>query len=85
VTIRKELPIRLAFGGLPSAMFFVQQADGVYTFIGGGRGHGVGLCQHGARGMAMAGHGFEAIVTHYFTGVETRKVRGRHGLEQHSQ
>ena len=75
VTIRKELPIRLAFGGLPSAMFILRQADRVYTFIGGGRGHGVGLCQHGANGMAQAGHTYEAIVAHYFTGIELQRVR----------
>lgn len=75
VTIRKELPIRLAFGGLPSAMFIVHEQAGSTTFIGGGRGHGVGLCQHGARGMAMAGHAYEVIVRHYFTGIELRKVR----------
>ena len=75
VTIRKELPIRLAFGGLPSAMFLIRPGDGVYTFIGGGRGHGAGLCQHGARGRALAGQGFETIVTHYFTGVTLQRVR----------
>lgn len=75
VTIQKELPIRQAFGGLPSAKFFVQQGNGVYTFIGGGRGHGAGLCQHGARGRALAGQNFETIVTHYFRGVTLQRVR----------
>ncbi len=67
VTIRKELPIRQAFGGLPSAMVLIR-ADGSagFTFVGGGRGHGVGLCQHGARGMALAGAGYGDIVLHYF-------------------
>jgi stage II sporulation protein D len=35
---------------------------------GSGRGHGVGLCQWGARGMALAGADAVAILTHYFPG-----------------
>ncbi len=71
VTIRKELPIRQAFGGLPSAMIQIRTESGAqgpvaFTFVGGGRGHGVGLCQYGARGMALAGAGYRDIVLHYF-------------------
>lgn len=70
-TIRKELPIRQAFGGLPSAMVLIKAEPGAgaaaaFTFVGGGRGHGVGLCQHGARGMALSGAGYQDIVLHYF-------------------
>ncbi len=72
-TIEKELPIRRAFGGLPSALFTVRKssAGGVtrFTFSGGGRGHGVGLCQQGARGMALQGIGYREILTHYYSGV----------------
>ena len=70
--VRKELNIRLAFGGLNSAMFIID-VDGKkgeptsFTFIGGGRGHGVGLCQDGARARALAGAGFEEILKHYFS------------------
>ena len=70
--VRKELNIRLAFGGLNSAMFIID-ADGKkgapasFTFIGGGRGHGVGLCQDGARARALAGAGYEEILKHYFS------------------
>jgi stage II sporulation protein D len=35
---------------------------------GSGRGHGVGLCQWGARGMALAGADAEAILAQYFPG-----------------
>ncbi|MBI4558640.1 MAG: SpoIID/LytB domain-containing protein [Candidatus Hydrogenedentes bacterium] len=79
VTIRKELPIRLAFGNLPSAMFIIdaERSRGAvvnYTFMGGGRGHGVGLCQHGARGRALAGSSYRDILRHYFTNVDIVKV-----------
>jgi stage II sporulation protein D len=41
---------------------------------GGGNGHGVGLCQTGALGMARGGKSAAEILEHYFTGVEVREV-----------
>lgn len=41
---------------------------------GGGNGHGAGLCQTGALGMARAGRRAEAIVMHYYRGVEIRRM-----------
>jgi len=38
-----------------------------------GYGHGVGLCQYGAKGMAEHGFAYERILTHYFTGVKIEK------------
>ena len=80
VIIEKDLNIRFAFGGLPSTMFIVEVKSGQngpesFTFIGGGRGHGVGLCQHGARGMALASKGFEDIATHYFSKATVARLR----------
>jgi len=40
--------------------------------VGRGWGHGVGMSQHGAHGMAQAGHNFRQILMHYYTGVEIR-------------
>ena len=40
-----------------------------FTFHGGGFGHGVGMSQYGALGMARGGHGYQAILKHYYTGV----------------
>ena len=39
------------------------------TFVGKGAGHGVGLSQCGARGMATAGSKFDEILKYYYTGV----------------
>ncbi|GAW92708.1 SpoIID/LytB domain-containing protein [Calderihabitans maritimus] len=36
------------------------------TFVGRGHGHGVGLSQWGARGMAAAGHNYQEIIEHYY-------------------
>ena len=44
--------------------------SGTFVFIGEGYGHGVGMSQSGARGMAEAGFGYKAILTHYFTNCE---------------
>jgi stage II sporulation protein D len=38
--------------------------------VGRGWGHGVGMSQHGAHGMAQMGHNFRQILQHYYTGVE---------------
>jgi stage II sporulation protein D len=41
---------------------------------GAGFGHGVGLCQTGALGMARAGSGAESILRHYYRGIELRRL-----------
>ena len=46
------------------------KVKGDFIFTGSGYGHGVGLSQSGARGMAEAGYGYKKIIMHYFTGVE---------------
>lgn len=33
-------------------------------------GHGVGMCQYGARAMANQGYGYVEILKHYYTGIE---------------
>jgi stage II sporulation protein D len=46
------------------------QANGSIAIEGGGLGHGVGMCQWGARGMALAGRSANDILTLYFPGTE---------------
>ena len=41
-----------------------------YTFTGRGWGHGVGMCQYGAFGLAKMGVKYDEIIKHYYTGVE---------------
>lgn len=43
--------------------------NGTFVFEGSGNGHGVGLSQNGAQGMAQQGYSYEEIVKHYYTGV----------------
>ena len=40
-----------------------------FVFTGKGWGHGVGLCQVGASGMAQAGASYDQILKHYYSGV----------------
>jgi stage II sporulation protein D len=39
-------------------------------FLGRAWGHGVGLCQNGAFGLARSGMTFDQILAHYYTGIE---------------
>lgn len=47
---------------------------GVYYFAGMGYGHGVGLSQSGARGMAEEGFSYRKILAHYYTGCNIKAV-----------
>ena len=67
IVVQKELPIRFLFGGLRSGAFVVEKKNSKWTFVGAGWGHGVGMCQWGARGMAEAGNSYRKILAHYFT------------------
>ncbi|HJS59647.1 MAG TPA: SpoIID/LytB domain-containing protein [Vicinamibacteria bacterium] len=75
----KGLKIRWALG-LRENLFVVDRErdakGGVarFVFTGKGWGHGVGLCQVGAYGMAQAGATYEKIVRHYYSGVEITKA-----------
>ena len=45
-----------------------------FTFDGRGWGHGIGLCQTGAVGLARAGRSTEEILKTYYQGVELRRA-----------
>ena len=42
---------------------------GDFTVYGKGFGHGVGMSQSGAKGMAKAGFDYVSILKHYYTGI----------------
>jgi stage II sporulation protein D len=72
--------LRVRWGlGLRENLFVVdrerdpQGAVERFVFTGKGWGHGVGLCQVGAFGMAQSGSSFESILRHYYTGVVVDK------------
>jgi stage II sporulation protein D len=45
-----------------------------YTFTGRGWGHGVGMCQYGAFGLAKMGVKYDEIIKHYYSGVELTRA-----------
>lgn len=72
--VRKELNIRRAFENLPSALCTIAVEKGAVQIRGAGRGHGVGLCQHGAYGMARENFSYDDILRHYFTGASIARL-----------
>lgn len=46
--------------------------ENAFLFAGLGYGHGVGMSQAGARGMAEKGFTYKQILEHYFTGISVR-------------
>src|SRR5216117_3581522 len=47
-----------------------------FVFIGKGYGHGVGMSQWGAQGMALGGQSAEEILKHYYLGIDITTVGG---------
>jgi stage II sporulation protein D len=77
--VLKGLKIRNAFG-LRENLFVLERerdpAGGVerFVFVGKGWGHGVGLCQVGSYGMALAGANYDEILRHYYQGITLQKA-----------
>lgn len=55
--------------GLRSADFTISESGNDIVFATKGWGHGVGMSQYGANGMANAGYNYLQILKHYYTGV----------------
>ncbi|HXI12826.1 MAG TPA: SpoIID/LytB domain-containing protein [Thermoanaerobaculia bacterium] len=72
--ILKGLPVRWSLN-VPDNLFVHTKStdpDGMarYTFFGKGWGHGTGMCQVGAYGMAFRGWSAEQIIKRFYAGVE---------------
>ncbi len=55
--------------GLRSATFEVVKNENGVTFVTQGYGHGVGMSQYGANGMAKNGSTYASILKHYYQGI----------------
>ncbi|MBI4482066.1 MAG: SpoIID/LytB domain-containing protein, partial [Acidobacteria bacterium] len=66
--------------GLRDTLFSIQRETNAagqieaFLFTGRGWGHGVGLCQVGAFGMARAGQSYQRILKTYYRGVEVERL-----------
>ncbi len=70
----EDLRRALGYSVLRSTRFEVERKGEDFIFKGKGSGHGVGLSQWGARGMAEDGYGYREILEHYYPGTELRKA-----------
>ncbi len=57
---------RLGWNAVPSNNFTSRQEGQQVILEGAGQGHGIGLCQRGAKAMAEEGSSFRQILNHYF-------------------
>ena len=60
--------------GLRSTDFEITQVGSNVVFAMKGYGHGVGMSQYGALGMAKQGYTYDEILKHYYTGVTIKKI-----------
>jgi stage II sporulation protein D len=64
---------------LLSNFFEIETSGNQFCIRGRGLGHGVGLCQWGARGMAQHGFSYQEILAHYFQGTQLGRHYGAEG------
>lgn len=75
----RALRLRTLLGLRDSLVYFDEERNargeliGI-TFYGSGWGHGVGMCQVGAYGMAMDGAGYQDILKTYYTGIDLKTM-----------
>ena len=58
---------------LRSTYFEIIKEDNKIIIKNKGYGHGVGMSQYGAQGMAKEGYNYKEILKHYYTGIEIKK------------
>ena len=59
---------------LRSTYFEIIQNGNEVKIITTGYGHGVGMSQYGAEGMARAGYTYDQILKNYYQGIEIKKI-----------
>jgi stage II sporulation protein D len=72
--IFSELSIRRRFRNLDSGMFVVERDGSDWVFVGGGWGHGSGMCQTGAIGRALHGASYREILGWYYSGAQPERI-----------
>lgn len=65
-----------------STAFAAVRRGSEFEFVGRGWGHGVGLCQWGACGMAREGESWREILAHYYPGSQVTDLRQPPGSGQ---
>jgi len=65
----------IGYETIRSTLFKIKDGMGSFIFYGKGSGHGVGLCQWGAKGMAEKGYSYIDILKYYYPGIEIKKIK----------
>lgn len=60
--------------GLASSSFQISLTSKGYTFTTRGHGHGVGMSQYGAEGMAQEGYDYKKILKHYYQNIKILSI-----------
>lgn len=68
-----DFRVRLGRDGVRSTFFKIEKYPAGFVIFGSGSGHGVGMCQWGARGMAEQGKNYREILGYYFPGTDIKK------------
>ena len=66
---RLDVDRRRGWDAVPSNNFTAHSDAQGFVLEGSGQGHGIGLCQAGARAMAQAGATFRDILEHYYPNI----------------
>ena len=64
----------VGYGVIKSTRFTVNVSKGEASFSGFGNGHGVGLCQWGAKQRALDGFDYNEILSYYYPGAKLKKL-----------
>ncbi len=72
VTDKNGNPIDMAL--LPSAYCSITPIEDGFAVYGGGYGHGIGMSQNGANGMAKAGMNYVDILTKFYHDIEIENI-----------
>jgi stage II sporulation protein D len=66
--LKRRVGPKLGWQAVPSTRFTAEGRGEAVLLRGAGLGHGVGLCQYGARARAQAGQSLQQIIEAYFPG-----------------
>ncbi len=87
ITGRKHIDIQanrfriiLGIKRLKSTRFRIRREGDKFIFIGNGWGHGVGMCQWGAKKMAEIGYKYYQILRYYYRGINIVNIDNVRGF-----
>jgi len=65
----------IGYAKIYSTQFNIKSSGNYFILTGHGYGHGVGMSQYGAYGLAKKGKTYVEILKHYYTGVEIKEYK----------